>query len=105
MEELTNSGMKLLLGIPLENPLELTDDLERLTQGNITPETIDPGYENNIDLGLVTSFFLENADPNDEYALTAYTNQADGVDDMFDGNQSWYNIFGEQENSLSLTSP
>ena len=61
-------------------------------------------YENNIDLGLVTSFFLENADPNDEYALTAYTNQADGVDDMFDGNQSWYNIFGEQENSLSLTS-
>ena len=61
-------------------------------------------YENNIDLGLVTSFFLENADPNDEYALTAYTNQADGVDDMFDGNQSWYSIFGEQENSLSLTS-
>lgn len=59
-------------------------------------------YENNIDLGLVTSFFLENADPNDEYALTAYTDQADGVDDMFDGNQSWYNIFGEQENSLSI---
>jgi hypothetical protein len=34
--------------------------------------------------------------------LTAYTDQADGVDDMFDGNQSWYSIFGEQENSLSL---
>jgi outer membrane protein TolC len=37
MGELTNSGMKLLLGIPLENPLELTDDLERLTLENITP--------------------------------------------------------------------
>lgn len=52
MGELTNSGMKLLLGIPLENPLELTDDLERLTLENITLETIDPGYENNIDLRI-----------------------------------------------------
>ena len=39
-------------------------------------------HENNIDLGLVTPF-SENVNPNDEYALTAYTDQADGVDDMF----------------------
>jgi hypothetical protein len=51
----------------------------------------------------VTSYFLENADPNIEYALTSYTTEADGVDDFFDGNESWYTVFGEEDNALSQT--
>ena len=52
MVKLSNSVMKLLLGIPLENPLELTDNLEGLVLKSTTLETVDSGYENNIDLRI-----------------------------------------------------
>lgn len=71
----------------------------RLHFGNPTGHS----YENNIDLGLVTSYFFENADPNIEYALTSYTIEADGIDDFFDGNESWFTVFGEEDNALSQT--
>ena len=52
MVKLSNSVMKLLLGIPLENPLEITDNLEGLVLKSTTLETVDSGYENNIDLRI-----------------------------------------------------
>ena len=52
MVKLSNSVMKLLLGISLEKPLELTDNLEGLVLKSTTLETVDSGYENNIDLRI-----------------------------------------------------
>ena len=52
MVKLSNSVMKLLLGISLEKPLELTDNLEGLVLKRTTLETVDSGYENNIDLRI-----------------------------------------------------
>ena len=52
MVSLSNSVMKLLLGISLEKPLKLTDELESLVIKNSTLEIVDSGYENNIDLRI-----------------------------------------------------
>jgi outer membrane protein TolC len=52
MVGLTNSVMKLLLGISLENTLELSDGLEDLVLKNISVKTINSSYDNNIDLRI-----------------------------------------------------
>ena len=52
MAELSHSVVKLLLGIPLDSPLELTDQLEGLVLKNLRMEEEDPGYANNIDLRI-----------------------------------------------------
>lgn len=52
MVSLSNSVMKLLLGISLEKPLKLTDELESLVIKNSNLEIVDSGYENNIDLRI-----------------------------------------------------
>tara|TARA_B100000767_G_scaffold126756_1_gene120802 strand:+ start:2051 stop:3394 length:1344 start_codon:yes stop_codon:yes gene_type:complete len=52
MVVLSNSVMKLLLGISFEKTLKLTDKLESLVIKNTTLETVDSGYENNIDLRI-----------------------------------------------------
>ena len=52
MAELSHSVVKLLLGISLDSPLELTDKLEALVLKNLIMEEEDPGYANNIDLRI-----------------------------------------------------
>ena len=52
MAELSHSVVKLLLGISLDSPLELTDELEALVLKNLIMEEEDPGYANNIDLRI-----------------------------------------------------
>lgn len=43
-----------------------------------------------VDVGNVSSYILSGASINDSIAITAYDNLADGFEDMFDGNESWF---------------
>jgi len=100
MVKLSNSVMKLLLGISLEKPLELTDNLEGLALKSTTLETVDSGYENNIDLRIAENkiiteelmYRLEKAKllP----SLTAFVNGAYmGNNESFsftEKNQKWF---------------
>ena len=47
-------------------------------------------YSTVIDLGNVTTFTVTGGDIATEYAITAYDTSLDGIDDMVDGNESWY---------------
>ena len=99
MAELSHSVVKLLLGIPLDSPLELTDQLEGLVLKNLSMEEEDPGYANNIDLriakNLITTeelfYRLEKA--KGLPSLTAFINGAYmGNNDSFgftDKDQKW----------------
>jgi hypothetical protein len=55
----------------------------------------DPGcgvpYENMVNVGNGTSYSLTLPLPIDYcVAVTAYDNEADGIDDQFEGHESWY---------------
>ncbi len=100
MAELSHSVVKLLLGIPLDSPLELTDQLEGLVLKNLSMEEEDPGYANNIDLRIAENLIsteelfyrLEKA--KGLPSLTAFINGAYmGNNDSFgftDKDQKWY---------------
>ena len=49
-------------------------------------------YDNVIDLGNVTSYTIANGNLSNEYAITAYDNLANSIDDQVEGNESWYSI-------------
>lgn len=100
MAQLTHSIVKLLLGLPLDNPLELTDELEGLVLKNITVAQEEAGYANNIDLRIA-----ENQITTDELfyrlekakslpSLSAFINGAYmGNNDAFDftkKSQKWF---------------
>ena len=100
MVGLTNSVMKLLLGISLENTLELSDGLEDLVLKNISVKTINSSYDNNIDLRIAENhitteelfYRLEKAKSLPSF--TAFLNGTYmGNNDSFnftDENQKWF---------------
>ena len=100
MAELSHSVVKLLLGISLDSPLELSDQLEGLVLKNLSMEEENPGYANNIDLriaeNLITTeelfYRLEKAKGHP--SLTAFVNGAYmGNNDSFgftDKTQKWF---------------
>jgi parallel beta-helix repeat protein len=47
-------------------------------------------FENSVDAGNVTSYVFTPSIPVCTLAVTAYDNSADGADDMYDGNESWF---------------
>ena len=49
-------------------------------------------YSNVVDLGNVTTYTVTDGDIATEYAITAYDTSIDGIDDMVDGNESWYSL-------------
>ena len=49
-------------------------------------------YDNVIDLGNVTSYTITNGTLSNEYAITAYDNLVNNIDDQVDGNESWFSI-------------
>ncbi|NGZ90221.1 tandem-95 repeat protein [Psychroflexus maritimus] len=49
-------------------------------------------YDNVIDLGNVTSYTIANGNLSNEYALTAYDNLANNIEDQVEGNESWFSI-------------
>ena len=49
-------------------------------------------YSNSIDLGNVTTYTIVGGNISTEYAITVYDTSLDGVDDMVDGNESWFSI-------------
>ncbi|SNR46143.1 DNA-binding beta-propeller fold protein YncE [Lutibacter agarilyticus] len=59
-------------------------------------------YSNVIDLGNVNTYTLVGGLIDTEYALTAYTTTADGVDDQIEGFESWFSLAKEPKVSLSV---
>ena len=49
-------------------------------------------YNQVVDLGNTKTYKLEGGKRGFEYALTAYDNDADGTNDTYDGNESYYSI-------------
>jgi hypothetical protein len=49
-------------------------------------------FQNSIDLGNITSYFLDDNLISDTIAITAYDYFKTGLNDMIEGNESWYNI-------------
>lgn len=47
-------------------------------------------FANSIDVGNVTSYSITGLSLSDTFAVTAYDNQADGLDDQIEGHESWY---------------
>ena len=47
-------------------------------------------FSNMIDVGNVTSYIVSGLNFTDTIAVTAYDNLADGYQDQFDGNESWF---------------
>jgi VCBS repeat-containing protein len=60
-------------------------------------------YENTIDLGNVTRYIITGGDISTEYVITAYDSNADGIEDNFEGNESWFSIAEEFTSSLSAS--
>ena len=58
-------------------------------------------YSNVVDLGNVTTYTVTDGDIATEYAITAYDTSIDGIDDMVDGNESWYSKVNA-DSSLSI---
>ncbi len=72
--------------------LSWNDNLEQDTKGYKIYYGNFNGYqfENVIDLGNVNHFSYSNLSNYDTIAITAYDHAADGVDDLIDGNESWF---------------
>lgn len=49
-------------------------------------------YDSVINIGNITSYTISNGNINTEYAITAYDNLANGINDQVDGNESWFSI-------------
>jgi len=47
-----------------------------------------------IDVGNTTGYVIPGAAIGNSYAVTAYDNDADGIDDQIEGHESWYNVSG-----------
>jgi len=47
-------------------------------------------FANSIDVGNVTSYILSGVNYSDTIAVTAYDNLTTGIDDQFNGNESWF---------------
>ena len=58
-------------------------------------------YSTTVDLGNVTTYTVIGGDISTEYAITAYDTSLDGIDDMVDGNESWFSVSSESA-TLSL---
>jgi len=52
-------------------------------------------YTNSVDVGNVTEYTLSGVTFDDEIAITAYDNNADGSDDLAEGYESWFSICEE----------
>jgi VCBS repeat-containing protein len=61
-------------------------------------------YSTVIDLGNVTTYTVTGGDIATEYSITAYDSSLDGIDDIVDGNESWYAIAKELKVTLSSSS-
>jgi hypothetical protein len=75
-------------------------------------------YSNSVDVGLTNNYAIPlGTTPGTEFSVTAYDNDYDGVDDIFDGNESFYanpsqnisslvykgtNVNNTQESSLAI---
>ncbi|MEL6973979.1 MAG: TolC family protein [Bacteroidota bacterium] len=57
LEKITLQMLNLMMGLPIENPTVLTEDLETLTQRKITPELVRAEFnvENNVDYKLANN--------------------------------------------------
>jgi hypothetical protein len=58
-------------------------------------------YTSNINATNVRTYTIIGGNINTEYAVTAYDNSADGIDDQVDGNESWFSIAKEVKVTLS----
>jgi hypothetical protein len=47
-------------------------------------------YANSIDVGNDTSYVINGLEISDTIVVTAYDAEADGIDDLFEGHESWY---------------
>ncbi|MFC3809525.1 3-coathanger stack domain-containing protein [Lacihabitans lacunae] len=75
-------------------------------------------YSNSVDVGLTNNYAIPlGTTPGTEFSVTAYDNDYDGIDDIFDGNESFYanpsqnisslvykgtNVNNTQESSLAI---
>ncbi len=62
-------------------------------------------YQSSIDVGFATEYELEVRVLNDEIAVTFYTSDADGTDDILEGHESWYSIASIATHRAFLFSP
>jgi hypothetical protein len=56
-------------------------------------------FDKSIDAGNSTTFTLSDLNIDDTLAVTAYDNSVDGIDDQFDGNESWYSYAQKLEDT------
>lgn len=61
-------------------------------------------YANSIDVGNNTSYTINGLTLSDKFVVTAYDNQADGTDDLFEGHESWFSQPAKQHFTASLNS-
>lgn len=101
------SPPKNLIGI--EHPTGVLYSWEANSESDISGYRIHYGginrldFNQSVDIGNVTSFFLDGATINDTIAITAYDLLFDGNVDMIEGHESWYSVFSEPCNNDSVT--
>ena len=53
-------------------------------------------YANSIDVGNVTSYIIDGLNLSDTIVITAYDNETDGTNDLYEGHESWYSQPAQQ---------